>query len=270
MDMKRILQALDGASTKPVEGANDMSKFLSIINKNDVSVLKEEQNNNLVLNEGANPHKVSLPVQMAMQHYQQQPQTKPRRPALIDKYFKQVEDEIIAEKQERRQLINQYAQQVAERVMMKEGKGEGAWHVSPSGVKTNMPPSDDDYDINYGADGAAAGMNQEDVISLDVPLLIRLLEYAREDAQTDMDLHNVAERLIDMSSEGETLTMSHYDSIVGSEEQPENQSVAEAVGKKIKPKNKSNPCWTGYTQVGMQKKDGKTVPKCVQKQYNKK
>lgn len=29
-------------------------------------------------------------------------------------------------------------------------------HISPSGVKTNMDPKDDDYDINYGKDGAVA------------------------------------------------------------------------------------------------------------------
>ena len=74
--MKRILQALDGASSKPVQGASDMSKFLSIVDKNDVKIIKEEVNNNTVLNEGANPHKVSLPVQMAMNHYQKPSTTK--------------------------------------------------------------------------------------------------------------------------------------------------------------------------------------------------
>ena len=58
--------------------------------------------------------------------------------------------------------------------------------------------------------------NPADHVALDVPLLIRLLEYAREDAGTDMDLHRVAERLIDMSNEGRTLSMNDYDSIVGS------------------------------------------------------
>jgi len=36
-------------------------------------------------------------------------------------------------------------------------------------------------------------MNPKDTIKLDVPLFIRLLEYAREDAKDDMDLHRVAE-----------------------------------------------------------------------------
>jgi hypothetical protein len=57
--------------------------------------------------------------------------------------------------------------------------------------------------------------NPSDKITLDVPLFIRLLEYAREDAKTDMDLHNVAEQAIALSETGKTLTMAQYDEIVG-------------------------------------------------------
>jgi len=62
--------------------------------------------------------------------------------------------------------------------------------------------------------------NPKDVVRLDVPLFIRLLEYAREDAKTDMDLHSVTEKIIAMSQTGETLTMDQYEGIVGSTEQP--------------------------------------------------
>ena len=62
-------------------------------------------------------------------------------------------------------------------------------------------------------------MNPKDTITVDVPLFIRLLEYAREDAKTDMDLHDVAERAINLSTEGECLGMESYDSIVGQSEQ---------------------------------------------------
>jgi hypothetical protein len=48
-------------------------------------------------------------------------------------------------------------------------------------------------------------------------LFIRLLEYAREDAKTDMDLHNVAEKALALSTTGETLTMAQYDEIVKNE-----------------------------------------------------
>jgi membrane protein required for beta-lactamase induction len=56
--------------------------------------------------------------------------------------------------------------------------------------------------------------NPSDKITVDVPLFIRLLEYAREDAKTDMDLHNVAEKAIAASETGKTLTMAEYDSLV--------------------------------------------------------
>jgi hypothetical protein len=59
-----------------------------------------------------------------------------------------------------------------------------------------------------------AESNPQDVVSVDVPLLIRLLEYAREDAKTDMDLHNLTERLIKKSSSGATLSMSDYDNLM--------------------------------------------------------
>ena len=36
-------------------------------------------------------------------------------------------------------------------------------------------------------------VDKADVVAFDIPLLIRMLEYAREDAKTDMDLHKVVE-----------------------------------------------------------------------------
>lgn len=56
--------------------------------------------------------------------------------------------------------------------------------------------------------------NPQDTVTFDIPLLIRMLEYAREDAKTDMDLHNVTEKLIRMSASGKTLSMAQYNSIV--------------------------------------------------------
>jgi hypothetical protein len=56
-----------------------------------------------------------------------------------------------------------------------------------------------------------------DVVILDVPLLIRLLEYAREDASSDADLHNLATKLIAKSNKRknwEPLTMKDYETIV--------------------------------------------------------
>lgn len=59
---------------------------------------------------------------------------------------------------------------------------------------------------------------EPNTVTVDIPLLIRLLEYAREDAKTDMDLHNVAENMISLSVDGDTLTMTNYESIVPQKE----------------------------------------------------
>ena len=55
---------------------------------------------------------------------------------------------------------------------------------------------------------------EADKVTLDVPLLIRVMEYAKEDAETDMDLHVAAEKMIELGS-GRVLTMEDYDQIVG-------------------------------------------------------
>lgn len=105
MDMKRILQAMDNTSTKPVEGANDMAKFLSVVN--------ESKTNRLTTAE-----------QMVMSSSIQVKETitnpvlnvdKDAKPSIIGKYFKTIEQEF-AESSERNK---DRAKQIAERVTNK-------------------------------------------------------------------------------------------------------------------------------------------------------
>jgi hypothetical protein len=109
---------MDGVATQPVVGANDMAKFLSIVDKN---------NNVQVLQEGSNPHKVSLPVQIAMQHYQQPKEETVKTPSLMRNYLEKVAEEEAEEAAIREQRIRMYSQKVAERVLAKEN------------LKTNNP-----------------------------------------------------------------------------------------------------------------------------------
>ena len=69
-------------------------------------------------------------------------------------------------------------------------------------------------------------------VKLSVPLLIRLLEYAHEDAASDEDLHWIAERITQHSDK--VLTMEHYTQIV-----PEGRLVTVEVkpGQKIEVEN---------------------------------
>jgi hypothetical protein len=192
-----------------------------------------------------------------------------------------------------------------------------------------------------------------DTITMDVPLFLRMLEYSREDAAQDVDLHDITEKAISLNKEKDILSMEDYDAIVGSAEEIEegfygkgdkrrglqNQSklssaeyqmakklksfkasdwkwnadedlytkvvkeatdymkrrkseddyatkkpkqpaytgktdyqkgreaekkLAETIFSKLK-EAKSTPCWKGYEQKGMKKKDGRQVPNCVPK-----
>ena len=81
----------------------------------------------------------------------------------------------------------------------------------------------DDWDDGITPAGRAAPLAKKktvkeeadvkDVVSMDIPLLIRVLEFIREDVKTDMDLHRVVENLIELRTEG-VLTMDHYDQAV--------------------------------------------------------
>jgi hypothetical protein len=68
-----------------------------------------------------------------------------------------------------------------------------------------------------------------DIIKLDVPLFIRLLELAREDVKQDADLHDVAEAVTRLSAHG-PVTMEDYDKIVQfmQKQGSKSQSVDEA------------------------------------------
>ena len=52
-----------------------------------------------------------------------------------------------------------------------------------------------------------------DIVKLDVPLFIRLLELAREDIKNDADIHDLAQRVVELSQK-DVVTMADYNDIV--------------------------------------------------------
>ena len=54
--------------------------------------------------------------------------------------------------------------------------------------------------------------NPLDTITMDMPLFIRMLEWAKEDSESDMDLHKAAENAVNLHAA--ILTMKDYDSII--------------------------------------------------------
>jgi len=99
--------------------------------------------------------------------------------------------------------------------------------------------------------------NPVDTVTMDVPLMIRMFEYAREEAKSDMDLHDVAEKLIALGTGGSTLTMDNYEDIVSNVENGiEDHEMDEAAGEKFgdefyahDPAGRSTPTVDGYHQT---------------------
>lgn len=56
-------------------------------------------------------------------------------------------------------------------------------------------------------------LDKKDTVTFDIPLLIRILEYSREDLKSDVELHKMVERLLKMRNKG-PLSMDDYNQIV--------------------------------------------------------
>jgi hypothetical protein len=80
--------------------------------------------------------------------------------------------------------------------------------------------------------------NPTDKVTMNIPLLLRIMEYSKEDARTDMDLHHVVEKLVSLSSNGQSLDMNNYNDIIGSV--PEGDAPAEKLVKDIEYHPKDN------------------------------
>jgi hypothetical protein len=252
MDMKRILQAMDGVATKPVVGANSMTKFLSIIDKNDVEIL----------NEAANPHKVSLPVQMVMQHYQkEETEHKPvGRESVIRKYFKEVEEELTAEKTEKRQLINQYASIIAERVLMKEAANP-AQQAAIAIAKKKKKVKENNLSSLSVHNGPGMEITPDTGGNLS-------LETHNQEHGSPYDLGS-ADAYYGRSANHNHHHLNDHDDIRAyyhgyraGEDLHDPSNYDESVSENLRTEN---PCWKGYHPVGTKKKGGRTVPNCVPK-----
>lgn len=58
-------------------------------------------------------------------------------------------------------------------------------------------------------------LDQPDVVQVNIPLLIRLSEFAKEDAKSDLDLHKAVENMLVIRSEtNKPLSMDDYNRIV--------------------------------------------------------
>jgi hypothetical protein len=75
-----------------------------------------------------------------------------------------------------------------------------------------------------------------DIVTLDVPLFIRMLEYAKEEAADDMVLHDIATKTIALSKQRGILSMEDYEALIPAETLAENinPEVIQSVNRFIK------------------------------------
>jgi len=333
MDMKRILQAMDGVATKPVEGANSMAKFLRVVSEvalptapkfsitqtsydslneppdftvtniergvevasfgseqearayvsqqdpagapqttlhqaqstttapeanPDQPIAEEAGMSRLlsIMNEGANPHKVALPVQMAMQHYATPKEVAVKKPSLLKGYLSEVHEEIAEEAAHKRQLMNQYAQTIAERVLMKESKQEVA-----------EAPIEMTGDAN---DPTIYGHEKANPMSLKGRIMSARAQLKELAQLADSDSLVAWEEICKKSKGGmfmgleQNLEQIRHGISELAAKRKQGGVASRGIDKNIGEDN--DPCWKDYKQVGMKKKGGKQVPNCVPKE----
>ena len=129
---------------------------------------------------------------------------------------------------------------------------EAKMHTSPSGIKTNMDPSDDDYDINYGKNGLAAKFRKQKGVDEGMkPYVSGTAPKSGEKGSYDViDKNGKVVKSYAYNKGGMQMAQTHLKKIMN-----------EGENKQMKGKD---PCWKGYQMVGMKKgKGGKEVPNCV-------
>jgi hypothetical protein len=259
MDMKKLLQKLDGVAAKPVVDANDMKKFLQVVT------------------EGKDPHKVTLPVQMAMQHYQKpkeetQQTFKPvGRETTLGKYFHKVESEIAEERIQKRNLINQYATVIAERVMMKEAANpaqQAAIAIAKKKKKGVAEGEISGHSMGFKPGAGTPGIMPNEGMSAQVKLS---RAWDREQAKSTASRERAAKAKAEFEKEWkekqekqsqEKNPIKEANKLARLTKEVVLPPIKPAKPKAIKPKAKTSVCRTGQTQTGMQTKNGMSVPKC--------
>jgi hypothetical protein len=96
---------------------------------------------------------------------------------------------------------------------------------NPDKADLNKDGKLSDYEEKRGAAIEKAMVKEEeqpdviDIVTLDVPLFIRMLEYAKEEAADDMVLHDIATKTIALSKQRGILSMEDYEALIPAEEQ---------------------------------------------------
>ena len=233
MDMKKILQALDGVSTTPVTDANYMKKFVSIVR------------------EGKGPlNRPTVAETLTMQHYTTPKKTitapvlnvaKGATPSMIGKYFATVEQEL----KEAAARPNDRAQQLAERVIKKVTEQDITRRVTPN------------------ADGSLPDPNINRLTGKPNPPAAEPSPSNLKPGGSTVEYGGATYNVM-VFGDGARPRIGRSDKVV--------TAKAYVVGDKMyvmldpTVQEDSDPCWDSHKMVGTKKKGSKIVPNCVPKE----
>jgi len=230
MDMKKFLQAVDGASTtKPVEGSNDMKQFMQIV-------------------EGRGPlNRLTAAESMAMQSSTKKKSiTNPvlnveesAKPSMIGKYFKTVETELA----EANEHSKNRARNLAERVT---NKMEAASPAQQAAIAVAMKKA---------GKKPKTAKESKDELAEELNKLFELRNQIEEAIKQRLDPKCWKGKKIG-NPKTKIKGGVRVNNCVPAQEDLRDPA--------------DNPCWTGYKPVGTKKKNGKTVPNCVPKEDTQK
>ncbi len=286
MDMKKILQAVDGASSKkPAEGSNDMKKFMQIVEgKGPLNRLTAAES--MAMQTSAKKKTITNPVLNVKED---------AKPSMIGKYFKTVQEELLEAEQKHKERATSLAKKVIERVTIgPDGQVTGGF--KPTAPDPDAPPKP-----------AAPAEPPATLPGKDLPRA----EKADRNAQT-VTVNGQEYEMVWLEPGGIrprggqrfALPMAmlgirgigNYIGIIaggkaymlpkGEQESVQEQytykdiaemarlgytdkEIAEQLGFELNEglkDPKDNPCWKGYKPVGTKKKGGRTVPNCVPKE----
>jgi len=88
----------------------------------------------------------------------------------------------------------------------------------------------DDYDLaileKLGINiNQIENISEENIVSLNVPLIIRLFEYFNETSLDDKTLHDITENILEQMKSKDSLSMEDYDTIISNNKPNEIESV---------------------------------------------
>jgi hypothetical protein len=220
MDMKKLLQTIDNAAATPQVETGDMKRFVSIISEGSGKLNRLTSAESIAVNHYTTPTLNTV---------------KDAKPSMIGKYFKKVseefEDSAVRSKDRATQLAEIVTKKINEtalkdkadlkskRKALQDIQLDPATSKDPA-LKKELVRRKADLEKEAKKKGLSEAVEDQDIdtITVDVPLLMRLLEYAREDATDDMALHDLTQNLIKFSKEYNTLSMDQYDAIVGDQQ----------------------------------------------------